>query len=110
MFLYYGFRLALQVRDRLGLIMASAVVFVLGLQSLLNMGVVLGLLPTKGLNLPFGRYGGSSLLCNFYGVGLLLSVIKGYRMQITAAEENESSSKKASSRKETSFEKAEVFS
>ncbi len=110
MFLYYGFRLALQVRDRLGLIIASAVVFVLGLQALLNMGVVLGLLPTKGLNLPFVSYGGSSLLCNFFGVGLLLSVIKGYRMQITAAEENVSSSKKASSNKDSNFEKAEVFS
>lgn len=81
-FIYFGFKLALQVRDRIGVIMASSIVFVLGLQALLNMGVVLGLLPTKGLNLPFVSYGGSSLLCNFFGIGLLLSVIKGYRDEL----------------------------
>lgn len=81
-FIYFGFKLALQVRDRIGIILAASVVFVLGLQALLNMSVVLGLLPTKGLNLPFVSYGGSSLLCNFFGIGLLLSVIKAHRDQI----------------------------
>ncbi|MBC7713820.1 MAG: putative lipid II flippase FtsW [Rhizobacter sp.] len=81
-FIYFGFKLALQIKDRVSVIMASSIVFVLGLQALLNMGVVLGLLPTKGLNLPFVSYGGSSLLCNFFGIGLLLSVIKGYRDQL----------------------------
>jgi cell division protein FtsW len=78
-FIYFGFKLILQVRDRVGIILGSSVIFVLGLQALLNMGVVLGLLPTKGLNLPFISYGGSSLICNFFGIGLLLSVVKGYR-------------------------------
>ena len=81
-FIYFGFKLAIKLRDRVATIMAAAIVFVLGLQALLNMGVVLGLLPTKGLNLPFVSYGGSSLLCNFFGIGLLLSVIKGYRDQL----------------------------
>lgn len=81
-FIYFGFKLVLQVKDRIGIILGSAVIFVLGLQALLNMGVVLGLLPTKGLNLPFISYGGSSLICNFFGIGLLLSVIKGYRGQL----------------------------
>lgn len=80
-FIYFGFRLVLQVKDRIGIILGSSVIFVLGLQALLNMGVVLGLLPTKGLNLPFISYGGSSLICNFFGIGLLLSVVKGYRDQ-----------------------------
>ena len=79
---YFGFKLVLQVKDRIGIILGSAIVFVLGLQALLNMGVVLGLLPTKGLNLPFISYGGSSLVCNFFGIGLLLSVVKGYRDQL----------------------------
>ncbi|MFA6237273.1 MAG: putative lipid II flippase FtsW [Bacteriovorax sp.] len=81
-FIYFGFKLVLQVRDRIGIILGSAIIFVLGLQALLNMGVVLGLLPTKGLNLPFISYGGSSLICNFFGIGLLLSVVKGYRDQL----------------------------
>ena len=81
-FIYFGFKLILQVKDRIGIILGSAIIFVLGLQALLNMGVVLGLLPTKGLNLPFVSYGGSSLICNFFGIGLLLSVVKGYRDQL----------------------------
>ena len=91
-FIYFGFKLALKLRDRVSIIMASAIVFVLGLQALLNMGVVLGLLPTKGLNLPFVSYGGSSLLCNFFGIGLLLSVIKGYRDQLISGVESENTS------------------
>ena len=61
------------------------------------MSVVLGLLPTKGLNLPFVSYGGSSLLCNFFGIGLLLSVIKGYRSQL-AGEDDYKPSRPTSSR------------
>lgn len=97
-FIYFGFKLALQVRDRIGVIMASSIIFVLGLQALLNMGVVLGLLPTKGLNLPFVSYGGSSLLCNFFGIGLLLSVIKGYRDQLINEENFTLKSRPAKSR------------
>ncbi len=95
-FIYFGFKLALQVKDRIGIIMASAIVFVLGLQALLNMGVVLGLLPTKGLNLPFVSYGGSSLMCNFFGIGLLLSVIKGHREQLVNGTEDYKPRKTAS--------------
>lgn len=86
-FIYFGFKLALQVKDRVGIIFSSSIIFVLGLQALLNMSVVLGLLPTKGLNLPFVSYGGSSLLCNFFGIGLLLSVIKAHRDQLVRDEE-----------------------
>ena len=95
-FIDFGFKLALQVKDRIGIIMASAIVFVLGLQALLNMGVVLGLLPTKGLNLPFVSYGGSSLMCNFFGIGLLLSVIKGHREQLVNGTEDYKPRKTAS--------------
>ncbi len=41
------------------------------------MGVVMGLLPTKGLPLPFISYGGTSLLVNMIGVGLLISITNG---------------------------------
>ncbi len=81
-FIYYGFKVVLKVNNRIGIILGSSIIFVLGIQALLNMGVVLGLLPTKGLNLPFISYGGSSLLCNFFGIGLLLSVVKGYRDEL----------------------------
>lgn len=109
MFLYYGFRMALKLRDRLALIAAASIIFVLGLQAMLNMGVVLGLLPTKGLNLPFISYGGSSLLCNFFGLGLLLSLIKGYRNQIVSENISEEPVAKKS-RFSTSQARGEAYS
>ncbi len=77
--IYFGYKFALQLNSRLAFILASTVMFSLGLQSVLNMGVVLGLLPTKGLNLPFISYGGSSLVCNFFGIGLLFSTMNENR-------------------------------
>lgn len=73
--MYLGFRMALQQKDEKGVILASTIIFILSLQVVLNMGVVLGLLPTKGLNLPFISYGGSSMLSNFFGLGLFFSVL-----------------------------------
>lgn len=106
-FIYFGFKLAIQMRDRLSTIMVSAIVFVLGLQALLNMGVVLGLLPTKGLNLPFVSYGGSSLLCNFFGIGLLLSVVKGYRDRLMTGEETEYKPRRSTSTRAKNQEQVE---
>jgi cell division protein FtsW len=74
--LYLGLKIATYANNRFGMIIVAGVVFSLGLQVILNMGVVLGLLPTKGLNLPFISYGGSSLLANFFAIGIILSVVK----------------------------------
>jgi cell division protein FtsW len=46
----------------------------LATQAMVNLGVVVGLLPTKGLPLPFVSFGGSSLLVALIGVGLLLNI------------------------------------
>lgn len=75
-FVYLGFRLALSMKNRKCKIITASVVFLIGLQAALNMWVVLGLLPTKGLNLPFISYGGSSLIANFFGIGLIISAIR----------------------------------
>lgn len=69
-----GMRIALTVQDDFGRNLAFGLSFLLGLQILVNMAVVLGLLPTKGLALPFLSYGGSNLLCTLVAVGLLLSI------------------------------------
>lgn len=71
-----GFKIALSMKDRIASLLTSGIIFIIGIQVLLNMGVVLGLLPTKGLNLPFISSGGSSLFANFIGIGLIFSCIK----------------------------------
>ena len=49
----------------------------IALQALINFSVTAGLIPTKGLPLPFGSYGGSSLLMNMVAIGILLKLSKG---------------------------------
>jgi cell division protein FtsW len=48
----------------------------LGLQAFIHMGSALQLLPTKGMTLPFVSYGGSSLLSNAFGMGMLLALLR----------------------------------
>jgi cell division protein FtsW len=88
LFLYFGLRLALVVNNRISLILIAAIVFTLCFQSFFNMGVVLGLLPTKGLNLPFISYGGSSLVANFFGIGLILSALREWWLFVENTQKN----------------------
>ena len=69
-----GLRAALRAPDRFELYIALGGTCLLVLQSLVHMGVCVGLLPTKGLSFPLLSYGGSSLLASLVVVGLLLNV------------------------------------
>jgi len=69
-----GLQVAARAGDPFGRLLAVGATAVLGLQALLNMMVVTGLLPTKGLALPFLSVGGSALVSACAAVGLLLSV------------------------------------
>ena len=74
--LYFGFRLALYMWENQSYMLVTSLVSVIVLQAFLNMAVVLGLLPTKGLNLPFISAGGSSLIANFFAIGLIASAVR----------------------------------
>jgi cell division protein FtsW len=69
-----GLRTALHAPDRFGAFLALGLTTMIGFQAFFNVSVVLGLLPTKGIPLPFVSYGGSSLLINLLGMGILLNV------------------------------------
>lgn len=69
-----GVRIALDAEDDYGSHIAFGISVLFGLQALLNMGVAMSILPTKGLTLPFVSYGGSSLLVSAAAMGVLLNV------------------------------------
>lgn len=74
-FTFLGFKLALFPKGRINKQIIACLVFSISIQSFLNMGVVLGLLPTKGLNLPYISYGGTALICNLVVIGAIFSCL-----------------------------------
>ena len=69
-----GIQIARNAPDTFGSLMAVGLTAAMGLQICINMGVTLGLLPTKGLTLPFLSYGGTSLLLNMASIGILMNI------------------------------------
>jgi cell division protein FtsW len=69
-----GIRVAMLAPDRFGAFLALGLTMMVTLQAFINISVVLSLMPTKGLPLPFVSAGGSSLLINLLGMGILLNV------------------------------------
>lgn len=75
-FLWRGIRTALQTQDMFGRFLAIGITSMVVLQAFINISVVLGMMPTKGIPLPFISYGGSSLFITLACVGVLLNVSK----------------------------------
>jgi cell division protein FtsW len=72
----FGTIIAIQARDRFGMLFGFGVVVMLALQAALNIGVTTSLLPNKGLPLPFISYGGSNLVFCLLGVGILINIYR----------------------------------
>ncbi len=72
--LWRGLRLAVRLHDPFGTYLCLGLTLLLVVQGMINMGVVLGLLPTKGLALPLISYGGSSLVASLAAAGVLLNL------------------------------------
>jgi cell division protein FtsW len=69
-----GVRIARQAPNLFGTLLAAGITFTICLQAFFNVGMSIGLLPTKGIPLPFISFGGSSLLGSLIGIGILLNI------------------------------------
>lgn len=74
---YKGFSISLKSSDTFQRLVGTGISSLLGIQALLNLSVVTGLIPTTGISMPFISYGGSALLVNMIAVGLLLNISRG---------------------------------
>ena len=71
-----GLRISGRAPDAGGRLMAFGITLLVSLQAAINIGVVTGRLPTKGLPLPFISFGGTSLMTLLFMVGVLLNIAK----------------------------------
>ena len=71
---FFGFYIAFHAADREGAYLATMITFLICFQAFFNLGVVSGLLPSKGIALPFFSQGGTSLLVNISALVLLLNI------------------------------------
>jgi cell division protein FtsW len=72
--IWRGLRITIAAPDRFGAFLALGLTMMVAIQAFVNMSVVLGMVPTKGIPLPFVSSGGSSLLVSLLGMGILLNV------------------------------------
>jgi cell division protein FtsW len=82
--IWRGMRIAYQCRDSFGMLVATGITTAIALQVSINIGVALGMLPTKGLTLPFLSYGGTSLLLNMASIGILMNIGARHGQKATA--------------------------
>ena len=73
-FMLCGMRIAMRCRDKFGALLAAGITCSITVQAFLNMGVVVGLLPTTGLPLPFFSAGGTSISITMAAVGILMNI------------------------------------
>jgi cell division protein FtsW len=72
--LWRGLRIAKNAKDAFSTYLASALTFMICGEAFLNLGVITGILPPKGLVLPFISYGSTSIICHLWAIGFLLSI------------------------------------
>lgn len=71
---FRGIRIAMKSKDMLGTLIATGIVSMIVFHLLVNIGMAAGIMPITGIPLPFFSYGGSSMLANLIGIGILLNV------------------------------------
>ena len=82
LFIWRGIHIALNAPDQFGLLLASGIVLMVGIQVILNIAVVTSSMPPTGINLPFISYGGNALLIFMFSAGVLLNISRhGLKVQ-----------------------------
>lgn len=81
LFVWRGMSIALKAKDRFGMLMAFGITCIIGIQMLINIGVVLSILPSTGMQLPLFSSGGSSMLATLWGMGMLLNISRSSRIK-----------------------------
>jgi len=76
LFIYKGISIAKKTTNEFGSLLAFGITMMIGIQAAMNFCVVTGLVPTKGLPLPFISYGGTSLIVNMAAVGILFNIAR----------------------------------
>lgn len=82
-FIFAGMVIVFRSQGRFTQLFALGLVSLIGLEAVINIGVCMGALPTKGLSLPFISYGGSALLANMAALGLLINISKQPPLEIS---------------------------
>lgn len=77
-----GIMISLKARDLFGTYLGLGITSLIGIEAVVNMGVVMGLLPTKGSTLPFVSYGGTSLVIKLMCVGIMLNIASHERRNL----------------------------
>lgn len=80
---FYGLRIVVKLQDSFSFFMVLGFIFFITIQVLINLMVTVGLLPTKGLGLPFISYGGTALIVFFIMVGLIVNAVRVQKRNIT---------------------------
>lgn len=85
--IYRGLMIAAECKERrgdvFGMLLSAGITLLLGVQAMLNIAVVMGLVPTKGLALPLISYGGSALVVDLFAIGVLLNVSRDPPSRVT---------------------------
>lgn len=74
MLIFRGFRIAENAPDKFGMMLTTGLVFQIGIQALLNIGVVTNAIPNTGISLPFFSYGGTAIILQLVEMGLVLNI------------------------------------
>ena len=75
LFLYFGIRIAFQLYNGFSVFVTLGFVILTSLQAIINIAVTTGLLPTKGMGLPFVSYGNTALVCNLFMIGVIINLV-----------------------------------